>query len=72
MKYALGLYQHHPMDPVFASGAFVHELATTAEQAGFDAIYFTEHPIPGDDWLATGGHDALDPFVALAFAARAT
>jgi probable F420-dependent oxidoreductase len=28
--------------------------------------------MPGDDWLDTGGHDALDPFVALAFAAAST
>jgi probable F420-dependent oxidoreductase len=32
----------------------------------------TEHPFPVDDWLATGGHHALDPFVALSFAAAAT
>lgn len=32
----------------------------------------TEHPIPFDPWLATGGHDTLDPFVGLAFAAAAT
>jgi probable F420-dependent oxidoreductase len=69
MKYALGLYQHHPMDPAFAAPEFVQAFAQTAEQSGFDAVYFTEHPMPGQDWLATGGHDALDPFVALAFAA---
>jgi probable F420-dependent oxidoreductase len=72
MKYAVGLYQRHPMDPAFASGEFVGRFARAAEQAGFDAFYLTEHPIPGDDWLATGGHDALDPFVGLAFAAAST
>jgi probable F420-dependent oxidoreductase len=28
--------------------------------------------MPSDRWLAAGGHDALDPFVGLAFAAAAT
>jgi probable F420-dependent oxidoreductase len=72
MKYALGLYQHHPMDSVFATPEFIQSFARTADEAGFDAIYFTEHPMPAVDWLATGGHDALDPFVALAFAAAAS
>ena len=32
----------------------------------------TEHPFPHDEWMRTGGHHALDPFVALSFAATAT
>jgi len=32
----------------------------------------TDHPAPEDRWLRSGGHQALDPFVALAFAAAAT
>jgi probable F420-dependent oxidoreductase len=48
------------------------ELARAAEDAGFDAVFVTEHPMPGDGWLETGGHHALDPFVALAVAATAT
>jgi probable F420-dependent oxidoreductase len=54
------------------SAAAIAELALGAETAGFDAVFVTEHPIPGDQWLATGGHHALDPFVALAIAATAT
>ncbi len=50
----------------------VGELAAAAEGAGFDAVYTTEHPFPGDVWLAHGGHHALDPMVALSFAAAAT
>ncbi len=46
-------------------------LAQAAEAAGFDAIGFTDHPMPGSRWLAAGGHDALDPFSALAFCAAA-
>lgn len=58
--------------PEFVSGAAVSELARSAEQAGFDACFVTEHPFPPDRWLASGGHHALDPWVALSFAAAAT
>ena len=34
-----------------------------AEAAGFDAMGFTDHPAPSQEWLASGGHDALDPFL---------
>jgi probable F420-dependent oxidoreductase len=56
----------------FASGEAVAEMARAAEQAGFDAVFVTDHPFPGDRWLAEGGHHSLDPFVALSFAAAAT
>jgi probable F420-dependent oxidoreductase len=39
---------------------------------GFDAVYVTDHPAPDLKWLEAGGHHALDPFVALSFAAAAT
>jgi probable F420-dependent oxidoreductase len=72
MQYALGLHQLHPIDPAFLTQEFSTAFARAAEDAGFDALFFTEHPMPGDEWLVTGGHDALDPFVALAFAAAST
>jgi hypothetical protein len=50
----------------------VGELAAAAEAAGFAGFAFTEHPIPAAKWLERGGHQSLDPFVALAFAAAAT
>ena len=46
-------------------------MAEAAEAAGFDAVFVTEHPFPGDVWLAYGYH-VLDPLVALSFAAAAT
>ena len=46
--------------------------AMMGEQAGFDAAYVTDHPAPTDAWLASGGHQTLDPFVALSFVAAAT
>ena len=48
------------------------EFARAAEEAGFDGIGFTDHPAPTQRWISAGGHDALDPFAALAFAAAVT
>ncbi|MEI8000103.1 MAG: TIGR03619 family F420-dependent LLM class oxidoreductase [Actinomycetes bacterium] len=56
----------------FISGAAVAEVARAAEAGGFDAVFVTEHPFPEDAWLASGGHHALDPFVALSVAAAST
>jgi len=63
---------HHPAPPELCSGDAVADVARAAEAAGFDALAFTEHPMPPDRWLNAGGHDALDPFIALAWAAAAT
>jgi MFS family permease len=48
------------------------EVAAAAERSGFSGISVSEHPAPGARWLASGGHQTLDPFVALAFAAART
>jgi probable F420-dependent oxidoreductase len=56
----------------FVSAEAIAELARAAERAGFDACFVTDHPIPDERWLASGGHHTLDPFVALSFAAAAT
>lgn len=56
----------------FVSAAGIAEFAAAGERAGFDACFVTDHPFPGERWLAAGGHHALDPFVALSFAAAAT
>jgi probable F420-dependent oxidoreductase len=48
-------------------------VARALESAGWDGVAFTEHPAPGYRWLAEGGgHQTLDPFVALAAAAAVT
>ncbi len=62
----------HPYDPAFATKDAVTRFARTAEAAGFDGMGFTDHPAPSDRWLRSGGHDALDPFAALAFVAAVT
>ena len=54
------------------TGAAIADVARAAEDAGFAAVHVTDHPAPDTKWLDTGGHHALDPFVALSFAAAAT
>lgn len=56
----------------FVTQSAVAEIASAAEDAGFDACFVTDHPFPPHRWLHGGGHHALDPFVALSFAAAAT
>jgi probable F420-dependent oxidoreductase len=62
----------HPYHPDLVTGAGITAVATAAEAAGFGAIGFTDHPAPSQRWLEAGGHDALDPFVALGYAAAHT
>jgi probable F420-dependent oxidoreductase len=73
MRFTLQLPTHQvSAGEEFVSAAAVGEMARAAENAGFDAVFVTDHPFPGERWMASGGHHALDPFVALAFAAAAT
>src|SRR6202042_1154058 len=62
----------HPSSPELMSRDAVARFTRTAEDSGFDGICFTDHPAPTDKWLKAGGHDALDPFVALTFCAAIT
>jgi probable F420-dependent oxidoreductase len=62
----------HPYNPEFMSRDGVLRVARAAESAGFAGMGFTDHPAPSHKWLSAGGHDALDPFVALAVVAAAT
>ncbi|MFI2228415.1 LLM class F420-dependent oxidoreductase [Nocardia testacea] len=48
------------------------EVARAAEQAGFAGFSLSEHPAPGARWLGAGGHQTLDPFVSLGYAAALT
>jgi probable F420-dependent oxidoreductase len=62
----------HPYDPGLVSGVGVAAVAAAAEAAGFGGFGFTDHPAPTQRWLEAGGHDALDPFVAMGYAAAHT
>ncbi|HEX3948007.1 MAG TPA: TIGR03619 family F420-dependent LLM class oxidoreductase [Acidimicrobiales bacterium] len=73
MRFSYGLPTHRvDLGEELASAGAIGELSAAAEAAGFDAVYTTEHPFPDDGWLAHGGHHALDPLVALSFAAATT
>jgi probable F420-dependent oxidoreductase len=50
----------------------VPEIAAAAEAAGWHGLALTEHPAPSSSWLESGGHQSLDPFVALSAAAGVT
>ena len=73
MKFAVTHPMHsHPYNPELVTGAGVAAMAAAAEAAGFHGFGFTDHPAPTQRWLDAGGHDALDPFVAMGFAAAHT
>ena len=73
LHYAIELPTMHVHRPEeFLNADAIAELAQTAEDAGFAACYVTDHPAGDAKWLDHGGHHALDPFVALSFAAAAT
>jgi len=50
----------------------IGELAAALEHAGWHGMAFTEHPAPSARWLSAGGHQTLDPFVALGGVATVT
>ncbi len=62
----------HPYNPELVTGSGIAAVAAAAEQAGFSGFGFTDHPAPTERWLQAGGHDAVDPFVAMGFAAATT
>ena len=62
----------HPYSPDLVTKQAIVRFATRAEELGFDGVGFTDHPAPSHRWLLAGGHDALDPFVALGVVAAVT
>jgi probable F420-dependent oxidoreductase len=63
------------VEPVgeFQTGEAIRAVAQAIEASGADACCVDDHPIPDIEWLRDkSGHDAIDPFVALSFAAAAT
>ncbi|MDV3127823.1 LLM class F420-dependent oxidoreductase [Mycobacterium sp. 21AC1] len=73
MRFSITHPMHsHPYHPDLVSGNGVTAVAAAAEAAGFHGFGFTDHPAPSQRWLDAGGHDAVDPFVAMAFAAAGT
>src|SRR5271156_4422720 len=73
MKFALELpIDHIQHGQEFVGQEAVVERARAAEDAGFDAVAVTEHPVPTARWLDGGGHYAQDPFVMLSMCGAVT
>src|SRR6201995_4818051 len=73
MRFTLPHPMHsHPYNPQLVTGSGIVTVAAAAEAAGFDGFGFTDHPAPTQRWLESGGNDAVDPFVAMGFAAAGT
>lgn len=62
----------HGVDGDMLDAGPLGEVAAAVEAAGWDGLALTEHPAPGVNWLSAGGHQTLDPFVALGYAAAVT
>jgi probable F420-dependent oxidoreductase len=63
---------HSSYNEEFLDPDVMSAVAASAEDAGFAAVGFTDHPAPSDKWMRAGGHDSLDPFSALAYCAAVT
>src|SRR4051812_49376086 len=73
MQVSLGLPIHRvDAGAEFVSGEAVTAMARAAEEAGFGAVFVTDHPAPPVAWIDGGGHHTLDPLVTLGVAATAT
>lgn len=72
MKYSAYIPVGNVTPGEFQSMAAVAGMAAALESAGFHGCCVTDHPAPSAAWLHASGHDALDPFTALAFVAAAS
>jgi probable F420-dependent oxidoreductase len=73
MRFILTHPMHtHPYNPELVTGSGIGTVASAAEAAGFFGFGFTDHPAPTQRWLESGGHDAVEPFVAMGYAAAVT
>ncbi|HEY2332502.1 MAG TPA: LLM class F420-dependent oxidoreductase [Acidimicrobiales bacterium] len=67
----------YPLSSTAAGGAFnqaakMAEFLQVAEASGLDGVGFTDHVAPSRKWMDRGGHETLEPFVALAYCAGVT
>jgi probable F420-dependent oxidoreductase len=64
--------ERHGYAPEFRRPDNLIRVVQAAEQAGFGAIFFSEHPAPSRKWLDAGGHHTFDSIAALSFCAAVT
>ncbi len=72
MRFIFQYPDFHGIDGDMLDAGPVAELAVHAERSGWKGFAFTEHPAPTERWLQSGGHQSLDPFVALGHVAAVT
>ena len=72
MRFIFQYPDFHGTDGDMLDAGPVADLAVAAERSGWNGFAFTEHPAPSARWLEMGGHQSLDPFVALAYVAAVT
>ncbi|MET8468097.1 LLM class F420-dependent oxidoreductase [Streptomyces sp. NPDC006422] len=72
MRFLFHYPEAHGPDGDMLDAGPVADVARAAEEFGFRGLSFSEHPAPGARWLDHGGHQTLDPFVALSHAAAVT
>ena len=73
MKFSLEYPSEIPdAAPGFLTADALTELAVQAEKLGFGAVAFSDHPAPSMKWRRSGGHDTVEPAVALSYIAAAT
>lgn len=72
MKFCLYIPVGNVTPGEFQSLSAIQQMAGALEQAKIDGCCVTDHPAPSSEWLHANGHDALDPFTALAFIAAQT
>lgn len=58
--------------PGFLAPDALQRIAVHAEACRFDAIALSDHPAPSLKWRRNGGHDTLEPAVALSYFAAIT
>jgi probable F420-dependent oxidoreductase len=58
--------------PAILEPAAVRRFVHAAEDTGFDAIGFTDHPAPSANWIERDGEGVADPISALGFCAGIT
>ncbi|MHB9756786.1 LLM class F420-dependent oxidoreductase [Streptomyces sp. BYX5S] len=72
MRFLFHYPEAHGPDGDLLDAGPVPDVARAAEEFGFSGLSFSEHPAPGARWLDHGGHQTLDPFIALSHAAAVT